>query len=402
MIKVVYPVILIFSMIFFAGCSSYNSQDQQQFEPSSAGGESTPPASDKTGISAVRGVWLTNVDSDVLKSRENIKKAIQFCSELGINTIFTVVWNKGFTLYPSKVMKNEFGIEIDTAISGRDPLKEVIEEAHKKNIKVIAWFEFGFASSFKIGGGHLLTAKPDWASKEITGDLTTKNGFEWMNAFKPEVQDFILALIAEVVKNYDVDGIQGDDRLPALPSTGGYDEFTVDLFKKEHNGINPPEDFKNALWVKWRADKLTEFCGKIYQTVKSIDPNCIVSMSPSVYPWSKEEYLQDWPEWVRRGYVDLLCPQLYRYTIEEYTKVLSEAYTKHLPTGYKHIFYPGVLIKVGGYYPNPDFLLQMIEVNRELGIEGEVFFFYEGIKKFPDLMKNTIYREKADFPKLLK
>jgi uncharacterized lipoprotein YddW (UPF0748 family) len=398
----VYPAILFVTLVLFTGCSTYNSQDQKQLEPTSTGGAGSPPSVEKTGISAVRGVWLTNVDSDVLKSRENIKEAINLCSELGINTIFTVVWNKGFTLYPSKVMKDEFGIEIDTAISGRDPLKEVIEEAHKKKIKVIAWFEFGFASSFKIGGGHLLTAKPDWASKDFSGNLTTKNGFEWMNAFNPEVQNFILALISEVVRNYDVDGIQGDDRLPALPSNGGYDEYTVEQYKKEHSGNNPPEDYKNHEWVKWRADKLTEFCGKIHQTVKAINPNCIVSMSPSIYPWSKEEYLQDWPEWVKRGYVDLLCPQLYRYTIEEYKKVLSESYTKHLPKGYKHIFYPGVLIKVGGYFPKSDFLLQMIEANRELGIEGEVFFFYEGIKKYPDLFKNTIYRERADFPHLLK
>lgn len=401
--KILVSSVILLILILISGCSTYDSQTKQM-EPSISGESSPPPppSTNKTGVSAVRGVWLTNVDSDVLKSRENIKEAIALCSELGINTIFTVVWNKGFTLYPSKVMKSEFGVEIDTALTGRDPLKELIEEAHKKKIKVFAWFEFGFASSFKIGGGHLLAAKPDWASNDLSGDLTTKNGFEWMNAFNPEVQDFMLALISEVVKNYDVDGIQGDDRLPALPSTGGYDTYTVELYKKEHNGNAPPQDYKNKAWIQWRADKLTDFCGRIHKTVKTIDPNCIVSMSPSVYPWSKDEYLQDWPEWVKRGFVELICPQLYRYTIEEYSKILKESFTKYLPEGYKKIFYPGVLIKVGGYYPEPEFLSQMIEANRELGIEGEVFFFYEGIKKYKDLMKNSIYREKADFPNLLK
>ena len=31
---------------------------------------------------------------------------------------------------------------------GRDPLREIIDEAHAHNIKVHAWFEYGFAASY--------------------------------------------------------------------------------------------------------------------------------------------------------------------------------------------------------------------------------------------------------------
>lgn len=389
----------LFLALIIQGCSSYSDTSQGS---GGSGGAPPPPATERTGVPAVRGVWLTNVDSKVLNSREGIKEAVTLCKKLGINTIFSVVWNKGFTLYPSKVMKNTFGIEIDTALTGRDPLKELIEEAHAQNIKVFAWFEFGFASSFKLGGGHLLQAKPEWASKDKQGNLTTKNGFEWMNGFHPDVQSFMLSLIAEVVANYEVDGIQGDDRLPAMPSEAGYDIYTTNLYRQQNNGALPPEDSKNEKWVQWRANILTEFGGKIFKTVKAINPKCIVSMSPSIYPWSKEEYLQDWPEWVRRGYVELLCPQVYRYKIEEYSSTLSEAYLTWLPKGYENIFFPGVLIKVGGYQPTDELFVQMIEENRKLGIQGEVFFFYEGIKKYSDLLKNEIYTERVDFPKLLK
>ncbi|MCA0387986.1 MAG: family 10 glycosylhydrolase [Bacteroidetes bacterium] len=389
----------LFLALLIQGCSSYSDTSQGS---GGSGGAPPPPATERTGVPAVRGVWLTNVDSKVLNSREGIKEAVTLCKKLGINTIFSVVWNKGFTLYPSKVMKNTFGIEIDTALTGRDPLKELIEEAHAQNIKVFAWFEFGFASSFKLGGGHLLQAKPEWASKDKQGNLTMKNGFEWMNGFHPDVQSFMLSLIAEVVANYEVDGIQGDDRLPAMPSEAGYDIYTTNLYKQQNNGALPPEDSKNEKWVQWRANILTEFGGKIFKTVKAINPKCIVSMSPSIYPWSKEEYLQDWPEWVLRGYVELLCPQVYRYKIEEYSSTLSEAYLTWLPKGYENIFFPGVLIKVGGYQPTDELFVQMIEENRKLGIQGEVFFFYEGIKKYSDLLKNEIYTERVDFPKLLK
>lgn len=45
---------------------------------------------------------------------------------------------------------------------------------------------------------------------------------------------FLMNLMKEVTTNYDVDGIQGDDRLPALPSTGGYDDYTISLYKAGH------------------------------------------------------------------------------------------------------------------------------------------------------------------------
>src|SRR5690606_22202350 len=75
---------------------------------------------------AVRGVWLTNVDSEVLNSKENIVDAVKMLDELGFNTIFVVTWNKAMTSYPSRTMKNFTGVEIDTLFNGRDPLKELI------------------------------------------------------------------------------------------------------------------------------------------------------------------------------------------------------------------------------------------------------------------------------------
>ncbi|MEP0862197.1 MAG: family 10 glycosylhydrolase [Ignavibacterium sp.] len=355
---------------------------------------------DSNETKAVRGIWLTNVDSEVLNSKENIDEAVKLLDELGFNSIFVVVWNKAMTTYPSNVMKNLTGIEIDTSFTGRDPLKELIDSAHKKNIKVFAWFEFGFSSSFKENGGIILNKKPEWAAKDINGNLVTKNGFEWMNGFHPEVQDFLLSLIMEVVRNYDVDGIQGDDRLPALPSEAGYDEYTVNLYKSQHNGKFPPENHKDEEWIQWRANILTDFMQRIYDSVKTFNSNLIVSMAPSIFPWSKEEYLQDWPEWIKRGLVELIIPQVYRYNIDDYSSALNEIISNQISKNNFHRFYPGVLLKVGSYQPDENFLRQMIELNRQSGINGEVFFFYEGIKKYPDLFKE-FYKDRVGFPELL-
>lgn len=346
------------------------------------------PFEEEKFIKPVRGAWLTNVDSEVLNSKENIIEAVKFYKELGLNTIFVVTWNKAMTSFPSKVAKAVTGIEIDTTWTGRDPLKELIEEAHKEGLKVIAWFEFGFSTSYNLGGGPILASKPHWAAIDTNGNLVKKNNFEWMNAFHPEVQQFMIDLIMEVVKNYDIDGIQGDDRLPALPSEAGYDEFTINLYKEQHNGKEPPRNSKDSSWVQWRANLLTKFLERLYNEVKNYNNKLIVSMSPSIYPWSKEEYLQDWPEWMNRGLVDIVSPQLYRYEFERYEIALNEILEEQLDPKYKDRFYPGILLKVGSYYPTEKFLKQMIELNRERGVNGEVYFFYEGLKKHSELIKS--------------
>jgi hypothetical protein len=41
----------------------------------------------------------------------------------------------------------------------------------------------------------------------------------------------------------------------------------------------------------------------------------------------------------------------------------------------------------------------MISENRQNNINGEVFFFFEGIKKYPELFKQ-LYKNKIEFPRL--
>lgn len=208
-----------------------------------------------------------------------------------------------------------------------------------------------------------------------------------MNPFHPEVREFMLSLVMEVVEKYDIDGIQGDDRMPALPATGGYDDYTVQLYQKAHNGATPPTSHTEETWTNWRAGLLTEFQGELYRRVKAAKPEVIVSCAPSVYPWGRTEYLQDWPAWVSKGYTDLIIPQHYRYDADAYQATLLQQ-LQHLPSEGRNKFYPGILIRNGEYTPGADFLQQMIETNRRNGVRGEVFWFYEGLSRFPDFFTN--------------
>lgn len=361
-------------------------------------------APDAPALRQIRGVWITNIDSDVMFSRQKTAEAMRYLHERGFNVVFPVVWNDGYTLYPSDVMASHFGepYRIDPAFAKppRDPLQDIIVEARKYGMEVIPWFEFGFSSSYQQDGGHILEAKPHWAARNNNGALLSKNGFEWMNAFHPEVQEFILALVAEVIKQYDIDGIQGDDRLPALPSESGYSDYTRILYKRTF-GEDPPDDPKEERFLQWKADQLSDFGGRMYRMVKSYDPDLVVSLSPNIHDWAKREYLQDWPEWIRRGQVDLIHPQVYRYDIDTYLTTLREQQhhfheaLKNRPPDVKSagpVFHaPGVLIKVGDRYNGPSYIRRALAEHEKLGLDGEVYFFYEGLHENNQNLGDSLY-----------
>ncbi len=325
----------------------------------------------------VRGVWVTNVASDVLKSKKNIVEAIQLCKKNSINNIYVVVWNNGVTMYPSKVVEQYIGIKQSKIYGNRDPIKEIIEVGHKEGIKVHAWFEFGF--SYNYGDSNCLWQQkyPDWVGRDGNGNHLQKNKFFWWSAFNKDVQKFMNKLVLEVVKNYDIDGIQGDDRLPAMPSEGGYDEATKKIYASENLGALPPTNSKDSAWVKWRADKLSGYIKQLYKSVKKVKPTCIISWAPSIYPWSKEQYLQDWPAWLKGGYADYILPQLYRYNIPAYEKILKELQSQLTDKERKKVF-PGILTSLGdGYRIKDDMLKETINLNRKYGFEGECLFYFE-------------------------
>lgn len=331
----------------------------------------------------VRGTWVTNVASEALNSRENIKKVVDQSKAAGLNHLFVVVWNKGLTIYPSKVLKKYIGMKQDDHYPGRDPLQEMIEEAHKQGMKVHAWFEFGFSYGYKDTSSSWFKRYPEWLGRNNKGELLQKNGFYWWNALHPGPQRLMRELVLEVVKQYDIDGVQGDDRLPAMPAEGGFDAYTAALYRNEKQLGLPFDNPKDEAFLQWKADKLSLFCKSLYEAVKHQRSACIVSWAPSIYPWSKEQYLQDWPTWLKGGYADFVIPQLYRYKLADYEKILKELSTQVPPNLLKKV-YPGILTSLGdGYQASPDMMQQMISLNRKYGFEGEVFFYYETLNRMP-------------------
>ena len=355
----------------------------------------TLPESFAPHNTGIRGVWIPSTDCKVLTSKQRIADAMDFLADTGFNTVFPVVWNRGFTAYRSQIMREQFGMEIDSRYQGRDPLAELIVEAHRVGLRVIPWFEYGFVSSYNLNGGHLLAKKPEWAARDCSGNLLKKNNFEWLNSLDAEVQDFLLGLMLEVAQNYPVNGVQGDDRI-ALPVEGGYDEKTVKRYRAEC-GREPPSQCRERHWLHWRADIITEFVARLHRELKAINPDLLLSMSPSPYEWGLVEYLQDSQAWVDKKLVDLLHPQFYRRDFNGYKQLVDRLIGEQLKGDRLDCVSPGILLanRGGNYSMNPELLLQVIAYNRSRGIPGEVLFFYEGLRDndnaLAEVLKNGPY-----------
>jgi uncharacterized lipoprotein YddW (UPF0748 family) len=253
-------------------------------------------------------------------------------------------------------------------------LKEMVEQAHQKGMRVIPWFEFGFMAP---ADSELAKRHPDWLTQDSKGGKIWKEGNDnrvWLNPFQPEVQQFIQDLMVEMVSNYDVDGIQLDDHF-GLPSTFGYDAYTVQLYKKEHQGKAPSTDPQDAEWVRWRANKITDFLGQLFRVIKDRKKDAIVSVSPNPQKDSYQFFLADWATWERRGLVEELVVQIYRDNFDTFIRELDQPELKaaksHIPTGI------GIL---SGLKNKPVSLAQIqkqVEAVRQRGFAGVSFFFYE-------------------------
>ena len=355
-----------------------------------------------------RAVKLTNVDSNILFTDLNIAQGMDYLASVNVNAVLCVVWNGGYTLYPSNTMDSLFAKPVHPNFVGRDMLNRVIIEAHRNGIEVYPWFEYGFAAWYSgnnpPSGGHILQTKPDWACRLSNGQIAGKNGFDWMSAIHPEVQDFMNKLIDEVMQ-YDIDGIEFSDRIPAMPIEGGYEPYTVSLYQSEHGGQNPPVNFQDANWKRWRANKMNQWYGNVRTLIKNFDENIFVSTSPSVYPWSYDNYLQDVQTWLDSGICDQFIPQLYRYTFPEYLYELNQAILQ-AGANNLHKLFGGILMNIGlppnDYLISPEYLLAALQANRERGVMGEAYFYYEGFRKnnnqLGDTLKATFYSQPAIVP----
>ncbi len=368
---------------------------------------------EKDQPTAVRAFWIpTPAHSPFLKSYEDIREGVAFAKEHNFNALYVCAWANNKTLYPSQTLLDnssytsfEESMFHDYTGGSGDPLTDLIEEAHANDIKVILWYEYGFMALSGTpptqDNNPVLEVHPDWVGINNEGNQANYNDKDYyFNAYNPEVQQFMEEMIMEAVINYDIDGIQGDDRMPAMPRNSGYDDVTVDMYEQEF-GTQPPDDYNNSDWVRWRADILNDHWKELYETIKAEDPNCVVACAPNPYPWAFDNLMQEWPKWLDEGTVDLLSVQCYRTTLSDYETAVDGVlhhFTAH-GSGNLQRLNPGLIIYGSSGLIDPGVLASQVQYNREVDIPGETFFYDKPMRR--DTIKSVlraIYPGEAVFP----
>ncbi len=346
----------------------------------------------------IRGVWI---DRASLISRAEIRTTMQQLAAANFNIAFVNAWSRGYPLWKSKVFEAETGVITDPGFANRDVMQECVEEAKAAGIVFMPWPEYGFIGGWSgyfpgtSGKGIIFDRHPEWLAKTKSGDdkFTAPGGFfYWMVQTRPDVQNFLINLMEELVRNYEVPGIHFDrSRYPQLDC--GYDAYTTQLYQNEHSGAAPPTDPANTEWVRWRADKNNLFVAELSKRLKGVNRTQIVSNAPGVYPFSYVNFAQDYPGWVNNKSLDFVVPQIYRKTVAEYEAELNRQMAAVTTL---RGFIPGIDVTNS----NAEELIKMIEVTRRKGLEGVVIWYHKGLLNANafEALKATVFAEKSLLP----
>lgn len=325
---------LVVATIFLASCSSK--------PPVSL---VTPPASTPTSPSKahklnepVRGVWLATVSrldwppvasvnvssaaTRVAMQKKALTDKLDNLQSLGINTVFFQVKPDGTALWPSSILPWSDMLTGKIGENpGYDPLQFMLDEAHKRGMRVHAWFNpYRVSTNVKpstvnelnrtvsLQPASVFVLHRDWI--RTAGDRYV------LDPGIPEVRDWITSIVAEVVKRYPVDGVQFDDYFYAeSPGSTLNDSLTFRRYGQEFSS--------KADWRRHNTQRLIE---QVSRTIRQINPDVEFGVSPAGV-WRNrshdpagsdtrgaaayDESYADTRLWVQQGLLDYIAPQIY-------------------------------------------------------------------------------------------
>jgi hypothetical protein len=247
---------------------------------------------------------------------------------------------------------------------------------------VLAWFEYGFVGGWTgwfpgtSGKGKIFDAHPDWVAREIGGNEIDGSSFYWMVHTRPEVQNFLINLKAEVLRNYDLDGLEFD-RIRYSSLGYGYDSYTTNLYAQENGGALPPTQTNNAAWLRWRADKLNQFHARAYDALKDLQPSFLLANAPSAYSSSSysayNSFAQDWVWWLNSNKVDRIELQSYVSTASSFSNILRFVATQ---VNDESRISPSYAIKPNSVWIDYAEMLKFVDVARLGGFGGQAGWYF--------------------------
>ncbi|MDJ0661181.1 MAG: family 10 glycosylhydrolase [Crocosphaera sp.] len=357
----------------------------------------------------VRAMWLDR--GSIVKTRSEAELAVLFdrMAQAGINTVFMETVNASYPIYPSQVAPEQ-----NPLTKGWDPLKAAVKLAHERNMELHAWV-WVFAAANQGHNkvleqpedylGPVLSRNPDWGITDKNGNYFDR-GPQFKKAFldpaNPRVQKYLLSLLDEIARNYDVDGIQFDYirypfQQPHNNQTFGYSKSSRYLFKEmtgvDPIGISPGHPLWNQ-WTGFRIRQVDSFVATASSHLKKIKPELIISAS--VFPIEQRDRLfslqQNWEEWMEQEWVDMIVLMTYALDTGNLEERIKLAFDDSLPKS--ALVIPGLrLLKV----PDP-VTIDQLQFVRNMPISGFSLFATENLTPSLQSLLNGIQRSEKKQP----
>ncbi|WP_026897177.1 glycoside hydrolase family 10 protein [Daejeonella oryzae] len=301
-----------------------------------------------------RGAWLATVVNIDWPSKPGLSSEIQKKELLrilddhqrsGINAIMLQVrpstdafYGKGREMW-SRFLTGKQGLPPNPYY---DPLDFAIDEAHKRGMELHAWFN-PYRATFDLldshtNPNHITKQKPEW--------FFTFSGKKLFNPGIPEVREYIVQVIMDVVKNYDIDGVHFDDYFYPYPEKNQVIRDT-DTYQKYGSEFQDISD-----WRRNNVDTLIQTLSDSIHASKSyvkfgISPFGIwrnLSQDPEGSQSNGFDgygkLYADARKWTKEGWIDYINPQIYFpffYAAAPYEKLVdwwsNNTYGKHLYIG---------------------------------------------------------------------
>ena len=345
----------------------------------------------------MRGVWLTtvsrldwppvtsvNASNRIAQQQQALITKLDRLQRLGINTVFFQVKPDGTALWRSKIlpwsdmMTGKIGQD-----PGYDPLQFMLDEAHKRGIKVHAWFNpYRVSTNIKPSTvnelNRTLTQNPasvyvlhrDWI--RTAGDRFV------LDPGIPDARDWITSIVAEVVSHYAIDGVQFDDYFyTETPGSTLNDSAT---FRQYGQGFASKAD--------WRRHNTQLLIEQVSRTIKQLKPQVEFGVSPAGV-WRNishdpagsatrgaaayDESFADTRRWVQMGLLDYIAPQIYWPFARQAARydVLAQWWANVVKPTRTRLYIGLALYKVGEYAKaEPDWTINggVPELKRQLDL----------------------------------
>ncbi|AKF10234.1 Putative glycoside hydrolase [Sandaracinus amylolyticus] len=273
----------------------------------------------------LRAMWLSTVfrldfpsaaGVGATQARAELTAIADVCRAAGINAIFFQVRPESDALYASTLEPwSRFLTDVQGVGPGWDPLGLLLEIAHERGIEVHAWvnpYRALTSTSVTPAASHVTQRFPDAA--------ITYGGAVVMNPAADAVRAHIVAVVTEIVREYDVDGVVFDDYFYPYPRPGEPPFADSESYQAyvDAGGVLSLGD--------WRRDNVNRLVAGVSDAIKTEKPWVMwgiapfgiyrPGMPPGVAGTDAYEVLAaDSVRWISEGWVDYLAPQLYWSTV---------------------------------------------------------------------------------------